>query len=34
MRDLHVSDTLGGSGSGPPTDRDEVSRREVDECDG
>ena len=34
VRYLHVSHTLGSSGTGTPKDRDEFNRREVFECDG
>ena len=34
LRDLHVSHTLGDTGTGNPKNRDEVNKREVCECDG
>jgi hypothetical protein len=34
LRDLHSSDTLGSGGDWNTSDRDEVNRREVSECDG
>jgi hypothetical protein len=34
LKDLRASHTLVGRGTGTPTDKDEVNKREVCECEG